>query len=377
VPDVPAPVTGSWLSEAVTFTGGGVAVTQAVLGPSGEAESPCQSSTSQQWYFPSGVTTGSNALFVALFNPTSTPDVVDVSFVTLKGVVHPINFQGLVVQPGAMQVEAVSPYVQEQASLATIVKARTGRLVASELQLFAGGGSGLALVPGSPHAEQDWTIPQAEETANGTSEIDVFNPGSTTQDVTVRARAGSIALAPFHARVFPDTTWVLSTGAQTRIPKDDAYSAVIEARGGSGVVVGRIVAAPSTSPAPQVGMAMAIGALSAATPSGRWVVPSPGSAAQPALPGAPARLVVANVSTERESYVVEVMEPTGLSVIASGALGSSLTFSPDTAILARAGRNPLIVSASGPAAVSQDLGPSGSIGVVTMPGIPLSGAGGS
>ncbi len=31
-------------------------------GPSGWAESPCQSSTSQQWYFPSGVTTGSNAL---------------------------------------------------------------------------------------------------------------------------------------------------------------------------------------------------------------------------------------------------------------------------------------------------------------------------
>jgi Family of unknown function (DUF5719) len=378
VANVPAPASGTWLSEAVTLTGGGVAVTQAVQGPSGAAESPCQSSTSQQWYFPSGVTTGSNALFIALFNPTSTPDVVDVSFVTLKGVVHPINFQGLVLGPGATQVEAVSPYVQEQASLSTVVKARTGRLVASELQVLSGSGTGLALVPGAPQAESDWTIPQAEETANGTSAIDVFNPGPTTQEVTVRARAGSVALAPFHARVFPDTTWVLPTGTQSRILKGDPYSAVIEAQGGSGVVVGRVVAAPSTSPAPQEGMAMAVDGLTSAAPSGRWVVPSPGPGAQPVLPGpgAPAHLAVTNVSTERETYSIEVMGPTESSVIASGTFGPSATFSLDPTILAGAGRNPLIVTASGPAAVSQDVGPSGSIGVVTMPGIPLSEAGG-
>ena len=40
-------------------------------------------------------------------------------------------------------------------------------------------------------------------------------------------------------------------------------------------------------------------------------------------------------------------------------------------LLARAGLNPLIVSASGPAAVSQDVGPTGAYGVVTMQGIPL------
>src|ERR1019366_2473409 len=99
VADVPAPKTGTWFSEVVTLSGGGVAVSQALQGSPGWAEAPCQSSTSQQWYFPSGVTTGSNALFVALFNPTSTPDVVDLSFATLKGVVHPINFQGIVLQP--------------------------------------------------------------------------------------------------------------------------------------------------------------------------------------------------------------------------------------------------------------------------------------
>ena len=377
VTDVPAPKTGTWLSEAVNLTGGGVVVSQAVHGPSGWAESPCQSSTSQQWYFPSGVTTGSNALFVALFNPTSTPDVVDISFATLKGVVHPINFQGIVLQAGEMQVEPVSPYVQEQASVATIVKARTGRLVASELQLFSGGGTGLALVPGSPLAERDWTIPLSEEIAKGSSSIDVFNPGPTTQEVTVRATLASGPLSPFRARVFPDTTWVLPTGAQTRIPDGDPYAAVIEASGGSGVVVSRVVSAPSSSQAPQDGMAIVVGSLTAAAPSRRWVVPSPGSPTDPALPGAElAHLAVTNLSASRETYVIDVMGPKRTLTLASGDIPSAKTFSLDPAVLARAGLNPLIVSVSGPAAVSQDIGPTGSIGVVTMPGIPLSRNGG-
>jgi len=64
VPDIPTPKSGTWISEAVTLSGGGVAVSQTLQGSSGWAEAPCQSSTSQQWYFPSGVTTGTNALFV-------------------------------------------------------------------------------------------------------------------------------------------------------------------------------------------------------------------------------------------------------------------------------------------------------------------------
>jgi hypothetical protein len=372
VAGVPTPRTGTWLSESVTLSGGGVVVSQAVHGASGWAEAPCQSSTAQQWYFPSGVTTGSNALFISLFNPTSTPDVVDMTFVTPKGVVHPINFQGIVLEPVQTQVEPVSPYVQDQTSVAATVVTRTGRLVASELQLFSGNGTGIALVPGSPQAEDEWAIPQSQEVAGGSSSLDVFNPGPATQEVTVRARLGSGPLAPFRARVLPDTTWVLSTGAQTRIPKDDPYAAIVQARGGPGVVVGKSVAAPGTAQAPQDGTANAVDALSA-SPARGWVVPSPGSAADLALPGAaPAHLALTNLSARPESYVIEVMRRSGLRTIASGRLRPSLSFSLDGATLARAGLNPLIVTASGPLAVSEDIGPTGTYGVVTMPGIPLS-----
>jgi len=227
-------------------------------------------------------------------------------------------------------------------------------------------------VPGSPRAEQEWAIPQSVEVVGGTSSIDVFNPGSSTQVVTVRLRLGSAPLSPFQARVSPDTTWVLSTGAQTRIPKGDPYAAVIQARGGSGVVVGRLVVASGTTQVPQDGMANAVDALSSASLSRRWVVPPPGSAADPALPGAaPAHLALTNLSTHRVSYAVQVMRRSGLRTIASGHLRTSRSFSLNAPILVRAGLNPLIVTSSGRVAVSEDIGPTATYGVVTMPGIPL------
>jgi hypothetical protein len=369
---VPTPKTGTWLSDAVTLSGGGVAVSQALQGPSGWAEAPCQSSTSQQWYFPSGVTTGSDSLFVALFNPTSTPDVVDLSFATAKGIIHPINFQGIVLASGATQVESVAPFVQNDASVATTVSTRAGRLVASELQLFTGDGSGLAIVPGSPHTEHQWVLPQSEEIATGSSSIDVFNPGTTTQDVTVRARLTSGLLTPFTARVLPDSVWVLATSSQTRIPDGGPYSALITTRGGGGVVVGRTVAAPSSAPAPQDGLANAVDALSTTSPSREWVVPALGSTTAPALPGVmPAHLALTNLSDKGETYVVEVIEPTGVDPVGSGDLAASESVSLQGRILALAGLNPLIVRTSGQAAVGEDVGPSGGYGVVMMPGIPL------
>jgi Family of unknown function (DUF5719) len=366
------PKTGTWLSEAVMLNGGGVAVSETAHGPTGWTEAPCQSSTSQQWYFATGDTTGSNSLYLALFNPTSTPDVVDVSFTTPKGVVHPINFQGLVVQSDDTMVEAVSPYVQEQSNVAATVVTRTGRLVASELQLFSGSTTGLALVPGSPFAERDWTIPQSQEVDQGSSSIDVFNPGPTTQEVTLRTRLGSGALSPYRARVSADSTWVLSTGTQTRIPKGDPYVTVVHATGGSGVVVGRFVAAPTSSQVPQDGMANAVEGLTASSPSRQWVVPSPGSAANPAVPGAaPAHLAVTNAAGHRETFLVQVLRSGDLRTLATGSIRPAMSFSLSAGILARAGLNPLLITVSADAAVSEDVGPSGNYGVVTMPGIPL------
>jgi hypothetical protein len=119
------------------------------------------------------------------------------------------------------------------------------------------------------------------------------------------------------------------------------------------------------------------GALSAAPASRRWVVPALGSTTAPALSGiAPAHLDLTNLSGRRETYVVQVMVPTGFDTVGSGDLAASASVSLHGRILALAGLNPLIVHTNGRAAVSEDVGPTGGYGVVTMPAMPLAGAAG-
>jgi hypothetical protein len=372
VPTIAAPSSGSWVSQSLVVSSGGVGVTQSVRGPSGWSETPCASRTAQSWYFPSANTSGTNGLFVSIFNPTSSPDVVDLALVTPSGTVHPNNFQGLVLQPGEMQVADVAAYVQEQPAVATTVTTRTGRVVASELETFAAPAAGAAVVPGLPDVETQWSIPQSEEVAGGASEIDVFNPGTTTETVTVTVRLSSGPVAPLVQRVLPLTTWVLATSGQTRIPKGDPYSTEISASGGPGVVVGRLVVAPSSAGAPQAGVANAIDPITWSWPSQQWLVPSPGSTATPAYPGGlPEHLALANPTGGPVHYVVSVIDPGGTRTVTSGTLGAHKAIAVGGSTLFGAGLHPLVVRANGALSVSEDVGPSGAFGVITMPGIAL------
>ncbi len=116
-------------------------------------------------------------------------------------------------------------------------------------------------------------------------------------------------------------------------------------------------------------MAMATDGPSMVSPSGMWVVPPPGTAANPAVSGAaPAYLALLNASGSAESYAAFVRTSTGDIPIATGVLAAGSTIEPP---LSAAGLNPIIVRADGTMATSESANPSGGIGVVTMPGIPL------
>jgi hypothetical protein len=373
-PAVPALVSGSWVAETVITSGGGVAVTQTVKGSLGWSQAPCQTTTSARWYFAGGSTAAADTLSVSLFNPTSTPVVVDLSFVTPAGMVHPINYQGIVLQPGQVAAENVASEVQQIHTVSTIVSARTGRVVASEIQGIVGSGStsgGLALVPGVATPQADWAIPQAQEAPGGSSEVDVFNPGESTEAVTVRFRLPSGPLAPLTDKVLPGTTWVIPTSTETRLPAGETYATTIDATGGAGVVVGRTVNIPG-SVSPQDGMAVAVDGLSTMSPSGGWVVPPPGTAGNPAATDvAPSSLALLNTSAGPETYRALASSTSGDHVLATGTLAAGSVEIVSGSPLAAAGLDPVLVHASGPMAVSEDLGPSAGLGVVSMPGIPL------
>ena len=377
-PAIPTLGSGSWVSETVVTSGGGVAVTQTVAGPLGWSQAPCQSTTSDQWYFASGSTAAANTLYISLLNPTSTPVVVDLSFATPAGVVHPINYQGIVLQPGQVAVENVTLEVQQTSPVSTLVSARTGRVVAAEVQSLVGPGGtsgGIALVPGVAAPQAHWAIPQAQEDAGVNSEIDVFNPGQSTESVTLHFRLPSGPLAPLTEKVLPGTTWVVPTSTETRIPAGETYATTIDATGGTGVVVGRTVSVPAALQSPQAGASLAVDGVSTMAPTGEWVVPPPGTASSPAVTGAaPTSLALLNTSAGPESYRAFAPTTTGDHVIATGTVAAGGVEIVSGSPLAAVGLDPILVHASGPMAVSEDVGPSAGLGVVSMPGIPLAAA---
>ena len=366
---------GSWKDFTVTVAGGGVAVSQWVRGPTGWGVAPCQSSTAANWYFAGGTTANSDGLFVSLLNPTSTPVVVDLSFMTPTGAVHPINYQGVVLPPGQVVVENVASEVQNTSTVSTVITARTGRFVASELQVFSGSSSGLSVVPGVAEPSVHWAIPQGEENSGGNSEIDVFNPGSTPEAVRVHLRLASGPLAPLSANVAPGSTWVVATNKQTRIPAGAPYSVTVDASGGAGVVVGRTVLAPGSAASPQAGLASGVAEWSMRSPTGEWVVPPPGTSAYPATGGAARHsLALSNTSGAPATYRVYGVTPSGLRLLASGTLAPGLFSLVPASALSAAGFEPIVVRADRSLGVSEDLAPSGALGVVTMPGLPLAAA---
>jgi hypothetical protein len=291
---------------------------------------------------------------------------------TPTGAVKPLNYQGVVLDPGATLDEDVASEVQNASQVSTVVTARTGRVVAAELQTYAGTSSGLSMVPGQSRPLDHWAIPLAQESVGGSSEIDVFNPGQTAERVSVHLHLASGPLAPLSDTVGPGQTWALATSGETRIPDGAGYSAEVDATGGPGVVVSRAVVAPASATAPQAGITVAVDSLASSTPASEWVVPPPGTPAIPAVSGA-ARDAVAilNVGDTTETFHAYAVAPGRMHLLASGSLAPGSAEFVTGSALTGAGFDAVMVRADGPMAVSTDFTPSGGVGVVGMPGVPL------
>ena len=137
-------------------------------------------------------------------------------------------------------------------------------------------------------------------------------------------------------------------------------------------MVGRTVSAPSTKGAPQVGLSNAIDGLSAAAPSGVWVVQPPGTQSAPVVSdAAPYQLALLNTSGAAAGYTVFAVSPAGTKLIATGTVDGGGTALMNPAALKNAGFDQIIVRSAAPLAAAQDMTPTGTYGVVAVPGVPL------
>jgi hypothetical protein len=353
-------VAGTWLAATVEASAGGLTVAELVRGPSGWSVAPCASETSPSWYFADGSTQTGNSLWVSLYDPTADLAVVDLSFVTQSGPAAPAPYQGIVIPPGKVVTVTVGTYVQNQSSVATEVTARSGAVVAAELELFGRAGlSGMALRLGAPATAHAWLLPRAVDPTGGTSALSVLNPSGGTDRVRVDVHLRSGSVAPFEQVVGPESVWTLETSEQGRIPPGADYSVRVTASGPSGVVVDRDEAGPVGSPAPQWGAGGPL-PVTSATVARRWVVPA---LAGVSTPGAPLLVAVENPEDRSVHVTVTTLGRPGVERVRRFRLAA------DALVTLPAGANPLLVTTNGPAAVSGDVSNTGEA-LVAVPAVP-------
>ncbi|MGH9007191.1 MAG: DUF5719 family protein, partial [Acidimicrobiales bacterium] len=372
---VPGPLVGGKVVAAtVELDGGGVLVTESVAGPLGWSEAPCSRSTAPEWYFASGSTVDGGTMAISLYNPTTTDAVVDMTFVTPSGISQPTPFEGIVVPPGTVAVEQVDSQVQDDASVSSIVVARTGAVVAAMLQTESvNGAHGVSLRLGAPTLSGHWTLPDSIDLTNGTTAITVFNPVGRPDRVTVTVHPGASPVATFTHLVGPRTAWVLETSGEGRIPAGVPFLATVRASG-PGVVVDRSISAPRSFSAPQFG---AVTGLSSGPPqplSAVAVLPGPGTRAHPSTADAVVEglsIVNPGAASVRASVLamgVGGLVPLGSVTVRPGRAEVFGRSGPGAAALRRVGRVPLVVRAGAPVGVLEDLGPSAAAAVVGIAG---------
>jgi len=274
-------VTAPWAAAMVEVSGGEITVAHELTGPTGRSVSDCASAPGSTWYFPAGTTRTDTEMWLALFNPFPGEAVLDLAFDTPDGARTPQDFQGLVVPGGTLVVKKVSDVVTQDEHVSTTISARSGRVVAEQvqsLQVRDGGTRGLTATLGATTPSPTWMFPMGPSpTVEAAEQVAVFNPGDADVEVLVQVQlqdpAANGTVEPFEVTVPAHRFTVVDVvppdraveGADNRVPQGIPHWVVVTSPDGADVVAQRSITGPAGD-----GYTTTIGLPVVAT---RWLAP--------------------------------------------------------------------------------------------------------
>src|SRR5437588_833603 len=204
-----------WVAALVEIDGGQAAAEEAVFGPSGITLTPCASSASDHWYFAEGSTGRDDTLLLGLFDPFPDDAIVDLSFTTDQGRAEPADFKGLVVPGRGLLVVDVGQHVRRRDLVSTTVAARSGRIVASRLQVRGGAPAlGTTLDLGAPSAGTSWYFPDGATGDGIVERYQLYNPSDRESQAQLSLVLDQGEAEPFHLTVPPQGTVGVVTSAE-------------------------------------------------------------------------------------------------------------------------------------------------------------------
>ena len=353
----------TWVAATVILDAGGVSASE-LVGNAGSnwSSAPCSSETSASWYFPTGTTSGTANTQISLYNPGLTTAVVDTTFATPNGRLQPPSDEGVEVPPGGVVVENLADHLSNMAGVASTVTARSGEVVAGELQETS---TGVALRLGSPATSTSWAFPETTDSVGSTVTFVVYDPGTQVAHVSLSLGLTQGSTSPLTTTVQPGTTADIVATGQARIPQGATYASILESSGGVGVVVDRVVQAPSGSAGEQSSDVAGVpgGAKSWIVP----LVPQPGTGVS--------SMAVENLGTTATPVTISLLvsgriEATDSTMGKQVAPGGSLVLSPSGIL--PLGVSPLMVRAENPIVVTIDALPAGAPGTQVLAAFPVS-----
>jgi len=238
--------------------------------PRGRTAAPCEAADRPTAHVLGLRTDGGNEARLRLANPYAFDATAAVTVITRDGSTTPMALRNLSVPAGETLDVRLNDHVPERADVAAIVEVLAGRVAVEGLQLAIaglGGVDGLTIVPSSPTAAAEWTLPWVPGDAEAV--VWVLNPSPREVEIELTIHAADGPGLP------PELdTVTVGAGSVLGIPSSDLVPPGLAAVGLSmrsdtgPVVVGGALRIDPGDPA-----ASGIAALPAlAGPDTRWIL---------------------------------------------------------------------------------------------------------
>lgn len=357
----PAP----FASVIVELDGGEAVAELTSTGPLGDSVSRCASAASDRWYFADGVTTRDATETLYLFNPFPDDAIVDLAFSTEEGQVRPESLTGLSVAGRGTVPVAVGDFVQRRDTVSTAITARSGRLVVARLQTFDGsaGRKGVTMGLGAAAPSPVWYFPEGRVAEGLTERYQIFNPQKEEARVELELDLEQGAAEPILITVPPESRVTVIANDEARIPKEVSHAVTVRTINNVPVVAERSTDAQQAG---RSGVSFMIGGRS---PARRWAL-----AAGAADDSVQQWLVFQNPGTAVAAVSVTLLadgtpQPVeGLQSLEVAPGGRRAVRVNET--LTR-GATPLVVEATQPIVLEQDLYRSKGLGMAMNIGVQL------
>ncbi len=355
---------GGWAAAVVELLGAEGVVEQTASSSAGFASSACANTAAQTWYLADGVTTLDASLSLLLFNPFPDDAIVDMSFATTSGTRQPGSLQGFVVKGRSLKVLPLDDVVRREPTIATTVKARSGRVVLGRAQSFVvGTRRAFAVGLGSTQASESWWFAAGESSSRTSERLALFNPGDDDSDVEVAFYPADPSKTqtpdPVDVTVPAAGSVTLDVNATDSVPDGD-HSILVMAESGRPVVAERLLDVAGTKTA---NVTLQPGSPLTAT---AWTLLS-GAA------GNSESLAVANTTGEATTVTVRVLGPAGptaLEGLNGVTLGAAASLRVDLSAKGVKGAPVFVLSSLPVVAERLEGAPAGRTGVSIARGIP-------